>query len=274
MSSDKALAASGWSPLSATDAAARWPNAKLDEKIANGALAYYISENQRPILLSLQRREDDKTKVEIKVPPFAQPQTLEAGEEIFGLPTPKLIKTAGGTGGSIVHEMHAMVPAEVGTVLAFYRRELAARNWKEETQGAVLNPDEVTLNFSSAEGTAVLKLAHKYDLTTVSLVQQLPKPVAKVEPAAKDDSIDAMMKQAQQMARDATADMAAGAKPPKMAQASNGPEEVLRPLAGKQCAGSAAGDRGGHRLRRRRRQDSASAADPASRRWRRSIARS
>ena len=69
--------------------------------------------------------------------------------------------------------MHAHVPAEVGTVLAFYRRELAARNWKEETQGAVVNPDEVMLNFTSPEGPAVLKLSHKYDLTIVSLVQHL-----------------------------------------------------------------------------------------------------
>ena len=90
------------------------------------------------------------------------------------------------------------------------------------------------LNFSSAEGTAVLKLGHKYDLTVVSLVQQVPKPVAKAEPAARtepsgNDSIDAMMQQAQQMVRDATAD---AMKPPKVAQAANEPAETLRPLAG------------------------------------------
>ena len=59
------------------------------------------------------------------------------------------------------------------TVLAFYRRELAARNWKEEAQGAVVNPDEVVLNFTAPEGPAVLKLGHKYDLTIVSLVQHI-----------------------------------------------------------------------------------------------------
>ena len=79
----KELAASGWSPLSAKDATARWPNAKLDETAANGKLAYYISENQRPIVLSVQRRDDGKTVAEIKVPPFALPQALEAGEDIL-----------------------------------------------------------------------------------------------------------------------------------------------------------------------------------------------
>ena len=66
------------------------------------------------------------------------------------------------------------MPAEVGTVLAFYRRELAARHWKEETQGAVVTPQAVTLNFTAPEGPAVLKLGHKYDLTIVNLVLHLP----------------------------------------------------------------------------------------------------
>ncbi len=228
----KQLAAVGWSALSAADAAARWPNAKLDDKPASGAQAYYIRGTQRVILLSLQPREAGKVNIEIKVPPFALPQTLEAGQDIFGLPTPKLHKSAGGTGGTTEREMYAHVPAETGAVLAFYRRELTARNWKEQTAGAVLDKDAVALTFTSAEGTAVLKLAHKYDLTTVSLVQKVAKPAAKAEPAAKDDSIDSMMRQAQQMMRDATADVAAATKPPKMAQASNGPAEVLRPLAG------------------------------------------
>lgn len=227
----KALGASGWSRLSVTDAAARWPNAKLDETIANGALAYYISENQRPILLSLRQRDGGKIEVEIKLPPFAEPQVLEADKDIFGLPTPKLHKTAGATGGQPERSMYATVPAEVSTVLAFYRREFAARNWKEETQGAVVNPEEVKLTFSSADGgTAVLKLGHKYDLTTVSLVQQVPKPAAKAEPAAKDDMADAIMKQAQQMIREATGDAIAGKKSPKAAQAD--PVETLRVRAG------------------------------------------
>jgi hypothetical protein len=228
----KELGAMGWSPLSATDAAAKWPNAKIDEKPASAVNAYYIRGTQRPVLLSLQPRKDGKVNVEIKVPPFAEAQTLEADKDIVGLPRPKLTKTSGGTGGETQHEVYAHVPAEVGTVLAFYRRELAARDWKEETEGAVLKPEEVVLKYTSPEGPAVLKLGHKYDLTIVSLVQQLPRPAAKAEPAAKDDSIDAMMKQAQQMMRDATAEAAAGAKSQKLAQAANEPAVTLHVLAG------------------------------------------
>ena len=226
----KQLTASGYLPLSAADAAAKWPNAKLDDKIANGAVAYYISENQRPIVLSLRSGDGGKINAEIKVPPFAEAQTLEADTDVFGLPRPKRVKTSGGTGGATMHEVHAHVIAEVGTVLAFYRRELAARHWKEETQGAVVTPQAVTLNFTAPEGPAVLKIGHKYDLTVVSLVLHLPKPVAKAEPAGKTNSVDGMMKQMQQMVRDATADMNAVAKPPKVAQA--GPVEKLTARAG------------------------------------------
>jgi hypothetical protein len=225
----KELGAMGWSPLSAADATAHWPNAKLDEKPASGAIAYFIRGTQRPIVLSLQSGDGGKTNFEIKVPPFAEAQTLEADTDVFGLPRPKRIKTSGGTGGATMHEVHAHVIAEVDTVLAFYRRELAARHWKEETQGAVVTPQAVTLNFTAPEGPAVLKIGHKYDLTIVSLVLHLPKPVAKAEPAGKDDSVDGMMKQMQQMVRDATVDMNAASKPPKVAQA--GPAEKLRARA-------------------------------------------
>jgi hypothetical protein len=228
---NKQLMATGWSPLSATEATTKWPDAKL-----NGNAAYYDRGNKRPIMLTMQRG-GDKTNVEIRVAPFALAQDLQADTEVFGLPRPKLIKTSGGTDGR-PRTAHAHVIADVGTVLAFYRRELAARNWKEETQGAVVTPDEVVLNYSPPEGSAVLKISRKYDLAVATIVQQIPPPKAAPAmspgPAGKDDSVAAMMRQAEQMMRDATADAAAaGVKPPqKMAQAANEPAEALRPLAG------------------------------------------
>ena len=226
----KKLAAMGWSPLSAADAISHWPNAKLDEKPANGAVAYFIRGTQRPILLSLQPRDDSKVNVEIKVPTFALPQTLDVGQEDFGLPTPKISRSSGGTGGSTQHTIYAHVPAEVGIVLAFYRREFAARNWKEETQGTIVTPDAVTLNYTSPEGPGVLKLSHKYDLTIVSLVQQItPKPAAKVEtPPNTADAVDDAMKQMQQMMRDAGLPRQ---NVPQAAPAPKAPEAALRKLA-------------------------------------------
>jgi hypothetical protein len=219
----KELTALGWLPLTAADAAKQWPNAKLDEKTANGSVAYFIRGTQRPIVLSLQSRDGNKTAFELKVPPFAEPQTLEASQPVFGLPVPKSSKTSGGSGGDTEHSAHAHVAAEVATVLEFYRRELAARNWKEETQGAVVKPDEVVLNFTAPEGPAVLKLSHEYDLTIANLVLHLQKPAAtkaEAAAAAQGDSVDALLKQAQQMMREATTDLAAGTRSPAAPPAS------------------------------------------------------
>jgi hypothetical protein len=228
----KQLAATGWSPLSATEATVKWPSAKLD---ANAA--YYDRGNKRPIMLTAQRA-GDKTNVEIKVAPFALPQELQADSEVFGLPRPKPSKSSGGTDGR-PRTMHAHVIADVGTVLAFYRRELAARNWKEEAQGAIVTPDEVVLNYSPPEGSAVLKISRKYDLAVATITQQIPVAAPKAAPAmpsgpaAKDDSVAAMMRQAEQMMRDATADAAAaGVRPPQRMAQANEPAEALRPLAG------------------------------------------
>jgi hypothetical protein len=234
----KELGAMGWSPLSAADATAHWPNAKLDEKPANGGIAYFVRGTRRPIVLTLLHRDDGKTNAEIKVPPFAEVQTLTADSDEFGMPRPKQSKTSGGIGGTTQHEVHAHVLAEVDTVLAFYRRELTARNWKEESQGAVIKPNEVTLNFTSPDGPAVLKLTHKYDMTVVSLLQHLtPKPAAQIDTPAQtidnanknaSDKMNDVMKEMQQMMRDAGLQQP---KAPQAAPAPKAPEAALRKLA-------------------------------------------
>jgi hypothetical protein len=226
---EKELGAEGWVPLSAAEAPARWPNAKLDGK------TYFTREKQKPILLSRTRRDDGKTNVEIMVAPFAQPQNIEADGEAYGMPKPKLFKTSGSSGGDTEHRVYAMIPAELATVLAFYRRELTARHWTEEAQGAVNKPDEVVLNFTSPDGPAVLTLGRRYDLTTVSLVQRLPKPVAKPQPAASNspsaavDSLNDAMKEMQKMMKDAGAPPMQAAPAPS--SAAKAPQTLLRAAA-------------------------------------------
>lgn len=223
------LGAAGWVPLSEAVAKERWPNASLGDKV------YYIREKQMPIMLSLLQASDGKTGIEIRVAPFALPQTLEAGREYYGLPTPKLIKTAGGTGGDKQHEAHALVPADFDTVLVFYRRELAVRQWKEESDAAVVKPDQAVLKFSSPQGPAILKIGRRYDLTTVSLVQQItqpPMPASEARhatggsgtnsPGLNVGSLDALLKDAQKMMRDADAMSERTAQAPPTAPKSAG----------------------------------------------------
>ena len=229
------LVATGWSPLTATDAAARWPNANLDEAINNGKRAFYSRAKrdggypQPPIMLSLQRRDDGRTNVDVRIAPFALPQDLEAGSESAGLPSPKAIKTTGTTGdsNSVRRKHEAAVIAEIPAVLAFYRRELAARGWKEEATGAVVTSDEVALNFSSADQTATLKLGRKYDLTIVNLVTQMTEAALAARAKAKKQADDRFFTDAAAAAKQ----IIAADEVRRVAQAANLSDTPLRAAA-------------------------------------------
>ena len=231
----KELAASGWSPLSDADIAAHWPNAKIGEKIENGARAYYGQDNhdggppQPPIMLSLQRRGDGKTAVEIKVAPFALPQNLEVIRETVDLPEPNHTPSFGSTGSrdSVHRKIEGVTVAEIPVVLAFYRRELAARSWKEEASGAVISDSEATLNFSSPEQTATLRLSHKYDLTTVSLVAQVKESALAARAKVKKDADDKFMADAEATAKQ----MMAADAVRRTAQAANLSDAPLQAVA-------------------------------------------
>ena len=231
----KEMAAIGWKPLSAADATARWPGAELSETVQNGVRAYYTHDDgagfyrQRPIMLTLQRRDDGRTGVEIRVAPFALPPTLEADSEMAGLPRPKPTKTAKSTGGSdsVRREMEVAVIAELPATLAFYRRELASRNWIEETKGAVVTPDNVVLNFSSAEQSATLTLGRKYDLTVVSLVTQVKEAALAARARAKKEADAKFMSDAAAMAKQ----VIAADEVRRVAQAAGLSDEPLRALA-------------------------------------------
>jgi hypothetical protein len=231
----KEMAAIGWKPLSAADAAARWPNAELAETIQNGTRAYYThdggtgSHRQRPIMLTLLRRDDGRTGVEIRVAPFALPETLEADSEMAGLPRPKPTRSAKSSGGSdsVRRQMEVAVIAELPATLAFYRRELASRNWIEETKGAVVTPDNVTLNFSSAEQTATLTLGRKYDLTVAGFVTQMTEAAQAARARAKKEADQKFMSDAAAMAKQ----VIAADEARRVAQAANLSDAPLRALA-------------------------------------------
>ncbi|WP_213735621.1 hypothetical protein [Bradyrhizobium sp. dw_411] len=231
----KELIASGWSPLSDADIAARWPNAKTAQKIENGMRAYYGQDThggypQPPIVLSLQRRGDGNTSIEIKVAPFALPQDLRVIRDTVDLPEPDHTPSFGSTGSrdSTSRKVEGVTVAEIPVVLAFYRRELAARNWKEEAGGAVVSDNEATLNFSSPEQTATLKLSRKYDLTTISLVARVKEAALAARAKAKKDADDKFMTDAMATAKQ----MMAADEVRRAAQAANLSDAPLQAQAG------------------------------------------
>jgi hypothetical protein len=227
---NRELGALGWSPLSAAVATSRWPNANLEEKGSSGERAYYFN-GKTAIVLSLARRADGKIAVEIKVPSFALPQELPFRREMAGLPVPDPSPSASSSDGEVRKELKVLVPADVGVVLAFYRRELAKQNWREEARGAVVNPDQAATSFTSAQGTIRLKLGHKYDLTTVDAVMQVSEAVLAERRKARELATAGFRHEAEEAARKAIAE--ADAKRAALEKAAKGPQVVPRKLAGK-----------------------------------------
>jgi hypothetical protein len=229
------LVATGWSPLSVADAAARYPNAIIDDTIGNGVRAFYSYEKRDggsrrpPIMLSLQRRDDGKTSVDVRIAPFALPQVLEQARETAGLPVPDQTAGFGSTGGadSARRKLEGAIAAEIPAVLAFYRRELAARNWKEEGRGAVLTRDQAILNFSSADQTLTLRLDHKYDLTALNIVTQMTEAGLAARARAKKEADDKFFANAATAAKQ----IIAADEVRRVAQAANLSDAPLRSLA-------------------------------------------
>jgi hypothetical protein len=107
----------------------------------------------------------------------AEPARLDATDERTDLPVPAAATLVTRASGPVLRELKATVAADPAAVLAFYRRELGQRGWKEAATGAVDNAYELRRSFSAAEGTAVLVLGHAADATSISLVIRVSEEV-------------------------------------------------------------------------------------------------
>ncbi|MCK1393225.1 hypothetical protein [Bradyrhizobium sp. 1] len=203
------MAAIGWRKLTPATAAS-WPNADLTVSVPNGVRAFYDHPDgdstqfyqQKPVMLTLTRRDDGRTNVDIRIAPFALPTNLEA-EDMSGLPAPKPYKSAGSRGDarSNRRELTVAALADLPAVLAFYHREFAARGWTEEGNAPPAPGDEVALKFSSPEETGVLRLGRKYDFTMVRLTAQVKEAVLAARAKAKKDADDKFMQDADAMVK-------------------------------------------------------------------------
>ena len=102
--------------------------------------------------------------------PVSEPEKELEAEDAGGLPVPKEHSVSGSEQSLFRHGANASVPAKLASVLAFYRRELGKRDWKEDASKAVIKDDTAELRFATADGPAVMKLARANGDTTVSLV--------------------------------------------------------------------------------------------------------
>lgn len=186
----------GWQKLT-PETAARWTT-NLDETVPNGVRTFYAHPDsevagfykQKPVMLTLTRRDDGRTNVDIRVAPFALPAELKADSDAAGLPRPGSTKTSRSLGGasSAKREMSAAVMADLPAVLAFYHRELAARGWQENGNAPLAAGDEVAIKVSNAEETGVLRIGRKYDFTMVSMATQLTEAALAARLKAKKEA--------------------------------------------------------------------------------------
>ena len=232
----KEMAAIGWRKLT-PETAASWPGADLTASVANGVRAFYDHDDdeatgfykQKPVMLTLTRRDDGRTNVDIRIAPFALPTNLEAGDTA-GLPEPKPYKSSSGRGNArtSTRELIVAALADLPAVEAFYHREFAARGWTEEGNAPLAPGDEVAFKFSSPDENGVLHLGRKYDFTMVHLTAQVKESVLAARAKAKKDADDQFMRDAEAMTKQVLADDAVRRK----AQAATLSDAPLQALAG------------------------------------------
>ncbi|MGT2436911.1 hypothetical protein ACU4GH_14775 [Bradyrhizobium betae] len=226
----------GWRKLT-PEAAAGWTNVGLGETVPNGVRAFYDHADdaaggfykQKPIMLTLTRRDDGRTNVDIRVAPFALPVDLKADSDIAGLPRPNATRRAAGLGGasSNKREMTAAATAELPAVLAFYRRELAARGWQEDGNAPLAPGDDAAIRISTAEETGLLRLGRKYDFTMISLTAQVKESALAARARAKKEADDRFLSDATSVAKQ----MIAADEARRKVQAAALSDTPLNPLA-------------------------------------------
>jgi hypothetical protein len=204
------MEAIGWRKLTA-DTAARWTTKGLDETVPNGVRIFYDHPEgdttqfykQKPVMLTLTRRDDGRTNVDIRIAPFALPADLTADSDVAGLPRPNPTKSSRGLGSASSNrrEMSAAAMAELPAVLAFYHRELAVRGWQEDGSAPLAPGDEVVIKISNAKETGLLRLGRRYDFTMVSLTAQVKESALAARAKAKKEADEKFLEDAALAAR-------------------------------------------------------------------------
>jgi hypothetical protein len=121
---------------------------------------------------------DPETKTKTAATPAKPVQELEA-EDVASLPAPKTSSSKGSEKTPFRLVVNAQVAADLPSVLAFYRRELGKRDWKEDAAKAVIKSDMASLAYTSADGPATLKLTRQRDDTVITLSLRKPAEAQK-----------------------------------------------------------------------------------------------
>ena len=94
-------------------------------------------------------------------------------DSVTGLPRPKpwLLTTSKDT--MFIKAFHLETPLDLAAVLRFYRVALGKRGWSENG-GAVVEPDNAVIAFTTSDGPALLRLTRQDDRTIADLSLRKP----------------------------------------------------------------------------------------------------
>jgi hypothetical protein len=90
-------------------------------------------------------------------------------EEIDGLPIPDNNSNRSSQGTKYRKSIQTTVPAELKAVFEFYRRELAARDWKEDSKAATIDTEQARLAFTSTDGELAVQLERQGKSVAIQL---------------------------------------------------------------------------------------------------------
>ena len=187
-------------------------------------------------------RMGDRTKVSANGSPLVSAEAAPAGsaaagasdpelsvEDSGGLPIPAPHSSSGSESSLFRHSANASTAASIAGVVAFYRRELAKRNWKEAADKAAIKPDSAQLAFTAPEGPAVLKLGRESGETTVLLSVRDDAKAAKSPLLPKPGQVKLMLGNM----RDKAAEVTINGKPTKVpaGAGAKGPDGPIVELA-------------------------------------------
>ncbi|MBL9122848.1 MAG: hypothetical protein JNG90_04395 [Planctomycetaceae bacterium] len=111
-------------------------------------------------------------------PGGAAPQpgaTDELGAEDYsGLPVPLVSQSRSSVGSQFRKTVEVEVPASLSALVAFYRRELPSRGWKEDPAAAKISDDAAALAFAGPEGPLTVKLTKTAEGTRATIAARFP----------------------------------------------------------------------------------------------------
>lgn len=109
--------------------------------------------------------------IDVPEPAEAAAEAQLVTEDLNGFPIPESHTSTQSGETKYRSERQTTVPAPLKSVLAFYRRELPKRGWKE-TGGAIVSGDRAMLSLASEKGQGVLTLSRQDDETAVSFIEK------------------------------------------------------------------------------------------------------